>query len=558
MSMLVPRHQSQPMWGQLQTPWSQALPGGSLRSPQGRTMMPMQQYSQGPLPSRAPVALQAPVGQTSSAPSSPSGQSQPANEIEAWLSVSAQEERHHRLGLSKPKAAAFIQRCELVSLGSYCAVSRALQCVGLKQFTYPFDWVRCPVEGVMQLFENKFEDFLTYSESFEQAGEKVFGKSKWGGSFWHHDPSDAKTQSDMMRRIQRLFGEADVSASKTRLFVRAANSSEELRECVKLQETLQSALPLAKVYLLVIMDLQKATGPMGISGNNSLICWRVHESVCPAGGNWTMQRQAEAYADALAFVVRLLAGEPDLAASVRMVRNLDALCQTCDDFDGADPAMELWLPKRVQDSLSQSSSSAVSNHKENVDPEQSAAPQKAEDRPVSVAAEPLKDFPIAAQTPKAESAQQSEELTIVAQKPKAESALPSEELPIAPLTPKAESPQQLVSPETPEKKLTRPEVAVQSPQKASAGASAKDIQVPHTPRKAPAAKVLPKSPIAAKVLVQTPTPLQMAPTAIPWRPHIGGPVPMCSMPPQMLAPHQHMRPPTFLPSSFSMQAQVAH
>lgn len=217
MSLFTPRLQPPPMWGQLPTPLRSQAMVGSMPAPPGRTMMPMRQFSQA-----VRVAPHISTGQASVATSAPSAPSHPSNEIEAWLSVPAQEERHHRLALSKPKTAAFIQNCELVSLGSYCAVSRSLQCVGLKQFTYPFDWVRCPLEGVIHCFDNKFEDFLTYSTTFEQAGEKVFGKSKWGGSFWHHDPACPQTQSDMMRRVQRLFGDADVPASKARVFVRAS------------------------------------------------------------------------------------------------------------------------------------------------------------------------------------------------------------------------------------------------------------------------------------------------------------------------------------------------
>lgn len=275
---------------------------------------------------------------------------QPLDDEHAWLSVQAQEQRHERLGLSGPTAAAFLQNCEIVSLGSYCAVARTLQCVGLKQFAYPFDWVRSPMEGVIQCLETKFEDFLTYSTTFEEGNETIYGGSKWGGSFWHHNPDSAQTQHDMSRRVERLFGLAEVPASRTRVFVRAVNSSAEIEDSVRLRRALCRALPQAKIYLLVLVDRQDVSGPIGVShrdGDGLLVC-RIHESVWSAGGKWTMQKQAEAYAEALAFAIRLWAGEDGLASRVQLVPDAKTLSQVCDDTEGTDPASQFWLPKRVQ------------------------------------------------------------------------------------------------------------------------------------------------------------------------------------------------------------------
>jgi hypothetical protein len=300
------------------------------------------------------------------------------NEIEDWLSVKAQTHRHTSLGLAKPVAAGFIEKCEFVSLGSYCAVARALQCVGLKQLTYPFDWARCPLEGVIKCVENKFKDFLTYSVAFEQEGEQVYGRSTWGGSFWHHDPTDPQTQMDMARRIERFYGHGEVPADRARLFVRAANSSAEVEDSLRLYRTLCKALPRAKIYVLLLVDLQSASGPLSIAGCEGFLCWRVHRSVCPAGGKWTMQRQAEAYAEALAFSIRLWGGEQGLASRVRVLPNLSVLSQTCDDFDGTDPATELWLPKFVGASVSQG------NNMSSVRSPQLPEPESIKDKSVAV------------------------------------------------------------------------------------------------------------------------------------------------------------------------------
>merc|ERR1719284_1436349 len=84
-------------------------------------------------------------------------------ETEPWLSTEAQHERRNALSLNETKATDFSSRCEFVSLGCYCGVARALQAVGLKQFAYPFDWVRTPIEGIIQCLDTCFADFMTYT-----------------------------------------------------------------------------------------------------------------------------------------------------------------------------------------------------------------------------------------------------------------------------------------------------------------------------------------------------------------------------------------------------------
>merc|ERR1719248_308847 len=78
----------------------------------------------------------------------------------------------------------------------------------------------------------------------------AFTQSSWGGSFWHHDPLAAGTKEDFTRRIERLLGLGDVPASKPRVFIRAVNSTRELNNAFRLQETLQAAFPNAPVYSL--------------------------------------------------------------------------------------------------------------------------------------------------------------------------------------------------------------------------------------------------------------------------------------------------------------------
>eukprot|EP00971_Amphidinium_carterae_P246041 4886788-Amphidinium_carterae.1 len=106
-----------------------------------------------------------------------------------------------------------------------------MQSLGLKKYSYPFDWVRSPAFGIIHCLETNFADFLTFTVSQEAgvAGH-LFSKSHWGGSFWHHNPEDPKTCQDFTRRAERLYGLGEVPPQQPRFFAWAINSTNELDE----------------------------------------------------------------------------------------------------------------------------------------------------------------------------------------------------------------------------------------------------------------------------------------------------------------------------------------
>ena len=149
---------------------------------------------------------------------------------EPWLAKPRTLARRERLGLGlEDKDSFFAEQCEFISLGSYCAVSRALQALDLKKYSYPFDWTRSPVEGLIKCLDQNFRSFFTYSfEAHQGPAGHLLGQSDWGGSFWHHDIREPKITADFVRRIDRMRGLREVPASAPRVFVRAVNSSGEL------------------------------------------------------------------------------------------------------------------------------------------------------------------------------------------------------------------------------------------------------------------------------------------------------------------------------------------
>ena len=76
-----------------------------------------------------------------------------------YLSPEKQRARRDAAGLGDGETLTFCESCEFVSLGCFCAVAHALQALGLKKATYPFDWNRSPVEGVIQCLQRDFEGF---------------------------------------------------------------------------------------------------------------------------------------------------------------------------------------------------------------------------------------------------------------------------------------------------------------------------------------------------------------------------------------------------------------
>jgi len=265
---------------------------------------------------------------------------------EHWLSPAMQEQRRWSLGLKHAKTKRFIESNEFVSLGCYCAVSRALQALGLKKYSYPLDWTRSPASGIIHCLENRFSDFLTH-KSFKDHGVsgQCFGNSDWGGSFWHHDPRSPTTKHDMERRVRRFFGDEEVAQSKARFFVRAVNSSQEVLESNQLLDALRKALPKCEIHLLVLIDYQLVTGPT-LAGIEGVLFYKLDEALFSQNGaNWKMQDQAEAYAKAIAFAARYWAGAAD---GIVQETTLSDLVTNLVPFHAGDPGFDMFWPKMPQ------------------------------------------------------------------------------------------------------------------------------------------------------------------------------------------------------------------
>lgn len=258
--------------------------------------------------------------------------------------------RRSALGISGDGATKVLEGVEFVSLGCFCACSNALQLLGVRRHSYPFDWVRSSLDGIVHCIDSGFEDFLTYSTYSMQGAYVVFGGTRWGGSFWHHNVEVPATSAEMTRRAQRFFGRGEVQPGQPRLFVRVVNSTRELEDASRLRAALARALPEAMVFLLLVVDLQSRAGPMAVRGpeGHGIFFYTVSETETLgslSGGPTSYQQCSETYARAVAYVVKHLAGE-SIPGEMRTFENLRQLGAACDQFDGGDPGRELFTPRK--------------------------------------------------------------------------------------------------------------------------------------------------------------------------------------------------------------------
>jgi len=270
------------------------------------------------------------------------GGSKPANL--PWLSDDVVEARRIDLGLTNAEVSDFIESCEFVGLGSYCGVSRALQCLGLKRYSYPFDWVRTSVRCTALCLQRNFKGFCTWSFVGEVVNSGVMcrGGAQWGGSFWHHDPDDPRVQADFERRICRLKGQLEVPGDVARVFCISLNSLSDMEHIPLLRLLLQAMLPSATVYLIVFIDGQLRIGPVIVDGDDYTMFYRIGAELF-APGQFSDRWHAEIYAKGIAIALRFWIGQ-DSRVPVEEVESLTHLFLLCSNFDAGNPAEAQFVP----------------------------------------------------------------------------------------------------------------------------------------------------------------------------------------------------------------------
>lgn len=121
----------------------------------------------------------------------------------------------------------------VISLGFFCSVAQELERIGLRDASYPFDWLISDFIGVITSIDNHFKDFLKYDYLAQmRVNPRYYINTKYGFQFYHdfnpYQPLKKqirKVRKKYKRRIKRFYK----SISYPTLFVRYIENVDELK-----------------------------------------------------------------------------------------------------------------------------------------------------------------------------------------------------------------------------------------------------------------------------------------------------------------------------------------
>lgn len=120
----------------------------------------------------------------------------------------------------------------VISLGYFCSTSLELERVGLRDYSYPFDWLITDLKGILDCVENKFDGFLTQENLLQyEDTPHYYYNQKYKVHFYHdfsaYEPLDKQltsVQEKYYRRISRFYE----NIMNPTLFIRYISGKEEL------------------------------------------------------------------------------------------------------------------------------------------------------------------------------------------------------------------------------------------------------------------------------------------------------------------------------------------
>jgi hypothetical protein len=270
------------------------------------------------------------------------------------MSIECQQALREKVGLDMPEVAALFGESEFFSLGSWCGVALTLEKMGLRKAALPFDYVRVSLDGVLQCLQSDFDDFASFSEiHVAEGGHKFFYGSSWGGSFYHHDIEQEHVRQMFSRRIERFLGGSEGKIPASRVFIRVANSPQEVEESLSLMAALEQKFQDAPVYLLVIVDMQKTPRLLRLQNTNAnILFYHAHEDLwMNCGKDLLTQRHrcADTYADGIGAALRYWSEGLRSRVQAARVPDVKVLRALTENFDGGNAARELYRPQRLKD-----------------------------------------------------------------------------------------------------------------------------------------------------------------------------------------------------------------
>ena len=120
----------------------------------------------------------------------------------------------------------------VISLGFFCSTALELEKIGLRDSSYPFDWLITDFKGVLECIESDFDGFLQYENlsQYRRIPEHYFDK-KYQFHFYHDfsaykslDEQITFVQEKYHRRIQKFVR----NITQPTLFIRYVSNQKEL------------------------------------------------------------------------------------------------------------------------------------------------------------------------------------------------------------------------------------------------------------------------------------------------------------------------------------------
>lgn len=119
----------------------------------------------------------------------------------------------------------------IISLGFFCSVSSELERIGLRDSSYPFDWLISSFDSVLELINNGFEDFLRLDFMQQYSSNpSCFINNKYNIYFYHDFDKYKKCEEQIdeinnkyRRRINRFYN----NIHEPTLFIRYIKDQEE-------------------------------------------------------------------------------------------------------------------------------------------------------------------------------------------------------------------------------------------------------------------------------------------------------------------------------------------
>lgn len=118
----------------------------------------------------------------------------------------------------------------IISLGYFCSVALELERFGLRDCSYPFDWVTIGAKNAFMLINNGFKDFLMYDNLFQNKTDRHIYKDIAYDICFYHDFNKydflSKQLSVVKEKYNRRINKFYQKIKEPTLFVRYISDEE--------------------------------------------------------------------------------------------------------------------------------------------------------------------------------------------------------------------------------------------------------------------------------------------------------------------------------------------